>query len=342
MMNKKKTLSNSRNELIFQLILHFVVFVFYGFEGRDAEFQPNQIVFFLNYSIAAAVINYALLPRYFYKKKYVEFTVLVTLLLGIVVLIEEMVLEPLLLPGSVRASSFNNIFYTLADVLPVITILSGFKFAWDAISKQKEVENLQATVRESELQFLKSQINPHFLFNNLNNLYSYAIAKSPETPNIILNLSGVLRYMLYECKEKYVPLSKEISQLEDFTKLYQLQIEERGAVEFKKKDISSEHMIAPLILPVFVENAFKHSQAGQTENIDICIDISMEGDTLDFYCRNNYQHTDNVAGIDNGIGLENVKKRLELLYPDAHILEFDTEGDQYIVRLKMNLRKMKD
>ena len=148
-------------------------------------------------------------------------------------------------------------------------MLSGFKFGWDALGKQQEVDELKIAVKESELQFLKTQINPHFLFNNLNNLYSYAIEQSPETPEIILELSGLLRYMLYECKEDFVPLTKEVDQLENFISLSEMQVEERGSVKFSTQNILANFKIAPLILIVFIENAFKHSTASQVDNLSL-------------------------------------------------------------------------
>ncbi|MEO0331173.1 MAG: histidine kinase, partial [Bacteroidota bacterium] len=195
-------------------------------------------------------------------------------------------------------------------------------------------------IQESELQFLKSQINPHFLFNNLNNLYSYAIDYSPQTPEIILKLSSVLRYMLYECKEKLVPLVKEVKQLENFTQLSQLQIEERGVVNFTAQTNQSDYQIAPLILIVFIENAFKHSQSGQSENIriDISIQLSEEG-ALEFWCRNNFSVDTNTENLASGIGLANVKKRLQLLYPNAHQLRIKETENQYEVSLSMQLTK---
>ena len=256
--------------------------------------------------------------------------------------VEEQVLEQIFFPNTRRASRFPGIFVTLFDVLPVITILSGFKFAWDAIGKQGQVEELQAAVKESELQFLKSQINPHFLFNNLNNLYSYAISKSPKTPEIILHLSAVLRYMLYECKERFVPLSKEIDQLENFTNLYQLQIEDRGKVLFSSESIGFSHKIAPLILVVFIENAFKHSQASQADNIAIDIHIALKGDILHFRCKNNFLPVPTAGNKTEGIGLKNVKKRLELLYPSTHYLRIKETEDSYEVFLTMELEKLNE
>ena len=218
-------------------------------------------------------------------------------------------------------------------------ILAGFKFAWDASIKQREVEELRTSVKESELQFLKSQINPHFLFNNLNNLYSYAIEQSPKTPSIILELSSVLRYMLYDCKEDFVVLRKEIEHLKNFTQLNELQIEHRGKVIFETDHIPAGYLIAPLILNVFIENAFKHSTASQSEGIFINIYIKLDKDgLLDFECKNSFRPITNTDNLSNGIGLENVKKRLQLLYHDAHTLQIKDTNNLYTVRLKMNLK----
>ena len=266
----------------------------------------------------------------------VFFGLLAVVLTG-VVSVEELVLEKIYFPDS-RGTSFPGVHYSLLEVLPPITILAGAKFAWDALGKQREVDELRAAMNESELQFLTSQINPHFLFNNLNNLYSYAIAQSPKTPMIILELSSVLRYMLYDCKEKLVPLSKEIEQLENFTKLSELQIEERGVVNFRAPTVPSNHQIAPLILIVFIENAFKHSQASQSNNICIDIDIRLSDEgKLDFRCKNNFHPATNTDHLSNGIGLENVKKRLQLLYPNAHQLTIRPTENQYEVHLSLQL-----
>lgn len=339
MIEKIKIALTSYKEITFQIVLHLLVFIFYSYDREQPQIQAYQVAFFLNYAAATTFISYFLLPHFYYKKKYLHFFGAVFLTIVGVILIEELILEKIYFPDT-RGQGFPGILYTLMQVLPVITILSGFKFAWDALGKQREVDKLKAAIEESELQFLKSQINPHFLFNNLNNLYSYAIENSPKTPAIILELSSVLRYMLYECKAKFVPLSKEIEQLENFTRLSQLQIEERGVVNFKTQNIQPGYKIAPLILIVFIENAFKHSQASQSEDIFIDIDLSMlpEGQ-LDFICKNNFLPTTNTESLSHGIGLENVKKRLRLLYPKAHRLNIRTTENQYEVHLTMQLEK---
>ena len=339
-MKRPQKILISWKEFVFQILLHVLVFIFYSFDRSQPGVEEYQVAFFVNYAAAVAIINYVLLPRLFYTKKYLLFAASVIVLIGLVMLVEEQVLEKIFFPNTRRAARFPGVFVTLFDILPVIAILSGFKFAWDAIGKQRQVEELQATVQESELQFLKSQINPHFLFNNLNNLYSYSIAQSPKTPEIILDLSAVLRYMLYECKERYVPLSAEIEQLKNFTKLYQLQIEDRGKVSFQAKNIGSSHRIAPLILVVFIENAFKHSQAAQSNDIYIRIEIELIDNTLHFICKNNFQATDEKGTEDMGIGLENVRKRLNLIYGNAHRLMMEQTEDIYTVHLTMELQKL--
>ena len=332
-------------EIVFQLFLICLVFVFYAFEHKNGQrvfkFEESSILFFLNYVIAASIINYLLLPAYLYKKKSWHFTSWVLVVIAGVILIEEGVIEQIYFPDT-RGSSFPGVFINLTDSLPTITILVGFKFAWDALNKQKEVEQLKMAVKESELQFLKSQINPHFLFNNLNNLYAYALEKSEKTPQIILELSSVLRYMLYECKEMYVPLEKEIDQLENFVNLSQLQFEDRGVVQFNKKNIEANFKIAPLILTVFVENAFKHSASSQTNNIDIVIDVLLNSQgELRFKCSNTFSEDSNTDDLSKGIGLKNVKKRLQLLYPGAHELLIDESDNRYTVELSIYLKKLK-
>jgi len=326
-------------EFGFQLVLNALVFLFYSFDQNNPHLSIQELVFFLNYAAAAWIINYLLLPRLFYRKKYLQFALSVLVVITGVILLEELVLEKLYFPTT-RGAGFPGVFFTLVQIMPVITILVGFKFAWDALRKQREVEELKSVVVESELQFLKSQINPHFLFNNLNNLYSYAIEQSPKTPEIILELSGFLRYMLYECTEKYVPLDQEIRQLENFVNLNQLQIEDRGQIGFTRENIRPGYRIAPLILIVFIENAFKHSMVSQSENIfiDICIRMTDAG-RLTLRCKNSYQPRSNTESLSQGIGLENVKKRLQLLYPEAHQLDILKREDRFEVNLTMDLRK---
>lgn len=328
----------SAKELVFQFVLLVVVFLFYSFDRNAPGFQFHQLVFFSTYVVASIIIGFYLMPKFLYKKKYVPFSISVIVIIALLIVLEELVLEPLFFAGTRRASSFPGVIYSMLGVLPVLTVLSGFKFGWDALQKQQQIEKLEGIIEESELQFLRSQINPHFLFNNLNNLYSYAIQGSDKTPQIILELSGLLRYMLYECKEKYVPLAKELQQLQNFIALSKLQIEERGTVSFNTLEQGTNHKIAPLILMVFIENAFKHSQAGQASNIRINIDVTLKHDTLYFKCVNNHNNGESHESLSSGIGLKNVKKRLNLIYPNVHQLTIAETENTYNVDLVIELK----
>lgn len=337
------TLKNKKNnlwsEFLFQIILHAVVFLFYSFDREAPHFETYKLIFFLNYTVAVFIINYVLLPQFFYKKKYTLFIGLLAFVVLSTILIEEYVLEKIFFPDT-RGQSFQGFFYVLLDIMPVIAILSGFKFAWDLIRKQREIEELRASVEKSELNFLKSQINPHFLFNNLNNLYAYALEKSDKTPLIILELSSVLRYMLYDCREEFVSLDTEIQQLQNFVKLNELQIENRGKVTFIAPERSSAgYKVAPLILMNFVENAFKHSIGSQVDNIVIRIKLEIEdNDLLVFECENTYHENTNNTNLSEGIGLNNVRKRLELIYPNSHILKINEQDGWFNVFLSLNLK----
>lgn len=338
MILKQSFINSTSKEVIFQILLHIVLFLFFSFDRNQPQIQEFKVVAFLNYALGALVINYVLLPNFFYRKKYLLFSLYVAIMVAVIIAVEELVLEQIYFPDT-RGKRFPGVIYSLLDVMPVITILAGFKFAWDASKKQLEVEELRTSVKESELQFLKSQINPHFLFNNLNNLYSYAIEQSPKTPSIILELSSVLRYMLYDCKENLVALTKEIEHLKNFTLLNELQIEERGKVTFNTENIKSDYRIAPLILTVFIENAFKYSTASQSKDISIDIEINVsEQGMLEFKCKNSFKPMGNTDNLSRGIGLQNVKKRLQLLYPDAHELSICNEDGLYSVLLKMQLK----
>ncbi len=324
-------------EAIYQVLFLLLLFALYVFDRHDPEIDTSRVVFYLFYVLVSLFVSYVLIPTFFYTKKYLLFALSLLLVLGFVYSIEEFVLEKLFFPDN-RGKYVSNVFYTLIDIVPFIIMMVSFKLAWDANKNQREVEQLRSSVQESELKFLKSQINPHFLFNNLNNLYSYAMVSSPKTPSIILELSSVLRYMLYDCKEDFVLLDKEIKHLESFVALNEMQIEGRGTVTFTVKGNQRDFQIAPLILVVFIENAFKHSTNSQSENIKIDIELEVtDAGELNFICQNSFQSISNDQNLSKGIGLENVKKRLQLLYPEKHLLKITESDNLYSAFLSLSL-----
>ncbi|WP_033194717.1 sensor histidine kinase [Ochrovirga pacifica] len=331
------TSASFSKELLFQCCLTGFVFVLYSFGRHDRIITLQELFFFSNHAIGAYFIGYVLLPKFYYTRKYLRFSLYSFLTLTWVVFVEEGIMERIYYPTT-RGRNLAAQIYDVLDVLPTLSILLGAKFAWDAIIERKKTEQLELLAKKSELQFLKTQINPHFLFNNLNNLYALSIENSNKTPDFILELSDMLRYMLYDCKAQFVSLDKEIEHLQNFIKLNEMQIEGRGFVNFNLNVAQNNYQIAPLIFMVFIENAFKHSASSQTTNIHIDVNLSLNPDgRLIFTCVNSYLPKSNTQNLAKGIGLKNVKKRLELLYPSNYQLEIAKKTDNYWVNLQIQL-----
>lgn len=327
-------------EAVFFFFLWVLYFIGLAYQGDDRfGIKPSEFVFAVNYLLATLLINYWLLPHFLYRKRYLLFTVLTALVILLAIIVEEFALEPLLLPNTKIAERFLGFFFNLLDIGPVLLLFVGFKLAWDNLHQQSRLEQAEKEKVDSQLQFLKSQLNPHFLFNNLNNLYSYAQENSPKTQEIILQLSAILRYMLYESGEKFVPLEKELKYLEDFIRLQELQMEDRGEVHFVVEGSPYGKRIAPLILITFVENCFKHSLSSQADDIRIDIRAVISNHQLVFHCTNTFSESSSTADeyLNNGIGLGNVRKRLALLYTERHQLATYPKDGLYVVELELQL-----
>ncbi len=213
--------------------------------------------------------------------------------------------------------------------------------------ERRRNETLEKKQLESELMLLKSQINPHFLFNVLNSIYSLSLKKSDDAPGVILKLSDILRYMLYESRQDYVPLDKELQMLQDYIAIEQIRLTRKEAISLRIQGDAHMGRIAPAMLVSFVENAVKHGLDSRMADAYVIIDIRVTGQELYFSCRNNYlqrnkgnEHT-NKAG---GIGLENVRKRLELIYPGMYDLKITNENNifEVLLTLKLNIHDLSD
>jgi LytS/YehU family sensor histidine kinase len=189
----------------------------------------------------------------------------------------------------------------------------------------------------SELAFLKSQVNPHFLFNILNNICSLARKKSDDTENAIIKLSHIMRYMLYESKDEKVSLEKEVEYLKNYIELQRLRISDKVDINFSIDGDPESGMIEPMLLIPFVENAFKHG-VSYLEESKINISLKIEKDLLIFKVENNMiRKSVDVVQLESGIGLRNVLRRLDLLYPGKHKIAIHEDGTKYIVDLKITL-----
>lgn len=208
---------------------------------------------------------------------------------------------------------------------------------------RKEQAN-QQLARETlfvELQVLKAQVHPHFLFNTLNNIYSLTLRQSDRAPEVVQKLSGLLRYMFTECNTPDVLLTKEIELIRNYTELEQLRYGNRLNISLTIRGELAGKQVAPLLLIPFVENAFKHGASEQTDQAFIQLALSVTGNTLIFSIVNSKNvETVRPTNTPGGLGLSNVRKRLALIYPDRHQLTIRAEATRYLVELTIQLSKV--
>lgn len=197
----------------------------------------------------------------------------------------------------------------------------------------------QAAHSKSELHVLQSQLSPHFLFNTLNNLYGLSISDHQKIPALLLKLSELLRYSVYDINELYVPLKDEIAYIRNYIDFEKLRLGDRLKFNASIEEISDPKVqLAPMLLIVFIENAFKHSKNTIASEIFIDIQIKLWADSILFSVRNTYGHDDqqqNALNKSSGMGLANVQKRLELLYPDTHALKMYRDQEYHHVDLRL-------
>jgi len=283
---------------------------------------------------------YVLIPTLLQKKQYVSYSI--SLLLSITLVCYPILYLLYLLNSDVANTDLvwnTRFFFVQAmGVSYTIMITSALKLFFDWFNKEKEARELSILNRETELKYLKNQINPHFLFNSLNNLYSLSLKKSEKTPEVILKLSEILRYLLYESASDKVPLDKEILYLKNYIEIESLRFGNRANIVFEEIGDFDSVEIEPMLLIPFVENAFKHGLGKKIDAGFIYVRAELTDDWFFFSVRNNVLVTKEVLVVsDGGIGNENVRKRLDLLYPQKYELNQTNSDEQYHVQLKIKL-----
>ena len=232
-------------------------------------------------------------------------------------------------------SAAQYLVQTVQFYSPAIALLAIDTYN-DRQREKLRLEQLEKEKLATELKFLKAQINPHFLFNTLNNLYSFVVNQSPKAPDIILQLSGKIDYVLYQSQKNNVPLREELNCIENFLKLEQIRYGERLKIDYQTGgDLTIP--ISPLLLLSIVENAFKHGASGDIDEPKI--NIQIHADTQMIQCevwntKSQYQGELNDA-YKEGIGLKNIKRQLDLIYPEQHELKIRDEVDSFCVNLRI-------
>lgn len=321
--------------------LYQISFSFRG-EGPDWERIIKDFSFHIIAMLFISYLNYFFfLPRFFKHKNvgryFLEF-IPVFVLLGYLVLVGKQFLlaDAPYAQRWLYSTRFGvNVILSTLFLVFFVGLLKFVEDWFELEARKKELENEKLT---SELRFLKAQINPHFLFNTLNNLYYLAFNNSPNTTEVIAKLSQMMRYMLYDSNHPQVPLSKEIEYIQSYISLEKLRLEQDVPIEFEVEGNTAGVTIVPLVLITFLENAFKHGVSNSAKNPWIKAKINVEKGICHYEVANSkIAESGKTVKEKSGIGLQNVKRRLDLSYPDNYQLNVEEKEDSYAVDLKLNL-----
>lgn len=306
-------------------------------ESWHVRLELNSIFMLLYQSAVAFVIAFPLADAQLAKQRYAAFAFLSLGILAASSLLLEFVIDPLLFGGKIiPVVTYIRLVEggTIALLLMAVRLLSHRR------RNEHRLAELERANIEAELQVLRAQINPHVLFNALNNIYSHALHKSEQTPHLILKLADMLRYMIYDCAEDEVSLEKEVAFLSDYVEVQTMALDGRGAVDFKLKGDIVGKRIAPFLLIPLVENCFKHSLDTLDHGIDIDINLEASGGRLRLDCSNTFDPQSDKDGRNRGagIGLANVRRRLELLFDTNFALDLSPRGARFHAHLDVPVR----
>jgi two-component system LytT family sensor kinase len=332
--------------LLFWLAYFAFVVIDDGFGHRDNSSFNFSLEVLTDFPVAVILVYinlYFLMPSFYWKRKYVCYSIGLILLLcsgGItgrffswwIWLPRERAADP----TSTEPTNFwiiTRIAKDAADTLPIVAATVFIKVMRNSFRDERKLRAIEQEKFSAEMSLLKAQINPHFFFNTLNSLYSLTLEKSDKSPDVVLKLAELMRYVLYEASASTVLLSDEIMHLNNYIAIEQMRFADRLDLSFLYSGDIEGKIIAPLLLLPFVENAFKHGIENNSRWITI--DLKVTGKLLDLKVENSF---DSKLLVKNeGIGLKNVRRRLELSYPQKHIITVEEDNLVFKVDLKINL-----
>ena len=342
------TRQNSFNKIVLLLtsrisrnVFFWVLFTFFHYYPKNdfTAYVSLLTLVSISYGIPVYINNLYLIPRFLIRRKLFSYFSLLTVLICITILetqfIHEWIARYMAPAGYMSFIGAMGMPYHVFQILVLFVMMATGKFAGDAIRHEQHKEMLNKNLLESELENLKAQVNPHFLFNALNTIYGLARKADPKTPDAVLQLSGILMHNLYEGSEDVILLSREVEVLRQYIAFSKLRVHEGDRIRFITSNEIQDQRIAPMLLLPFVENAIKHGSEHISNKYIVDINLKVSGNKIIFKCENAI--ADQNKTNKNGIGLQNVKRRLELCYPDRHDLKIHFGPEQFIVELKLLL-----
>ncbi len=338
-----------QNTFLIRYKFHHVLFwlVVFGlwYYLRYQDFASNAMalkvtaVKVIDLALLVYITNLFLIPKFLYRKQYVIFSIIYFTTIAASSLWKINIIGHILMNQDFNIwDNFKTRIYD--NFIPHVLLVStgaAFKILTDYAKAQRHIGEMAKEKAEAELNFLKQQINPHFLFNSLNSVFFLIDKKNEEARNALHRFSDMLRYQLYECNGEKIQVEKEISYLNDYVNLQRLRKGENFKIAFNQSRSVKDFLIEPLLLIPFVENSFKHLSHFDKESNEVRIDISRVSGSM-FLEVSNTTNGKNIEENDRGgIGLINVKRRLELLYPGKHILNISENQGWYKVHLEIEI-----
>ncbi len=343
-----------------RLFMHLIYWVSFVIVGSFLfSYQQNfpYSFYLLNFIVHLPVfvlftytVIYKLVPAFLFKKRYLYFFLSLILVASVAaicrIFISKYIYYALFIPQILHPKEWLSIDVFLLNLLWILgqtVLFAMFKYYKNWVDTQNLANEAESKRMASELQVLKAQLNPHFLFNTFNNLYMLALQKSDKTPVMISKMSDLFHYILYECNAIEVPVSKEIKLIEDYIQLEELRYADRLSISFQKPLENQDYLIPPMLLYTFVENCFKHGCSPDPGSPWIRLAIRINQDKFEFEASNSIpqSHCKNNQFV-GGVGLNNIKRRLELIYPQKHQLEIRKENCQFDVRLVITKNNFKN
>lgn len=346
----------TRSKNIYHIIFWFVSVLFWLFSLFLASEYKNVLTYQIislaiafNICFAAAVYTNLriLIPAFFKKKAFFLFFLSLFITVGLSALLIQFLLIYPLNSFLTENDGFKSFVFTdwinfafFSFIYVGVTSIFSLTREWFILQKiSSQLKDIEKEKLEAELKVLKTQIKPHFLFNSLNNIYSLALDKSDDTATVVLQLSDLMRYILYDCNERLVDINKELDFTRNYISLHKIRLDETTPINFIVNGHFDGHKIAPLLFEPFIENAFKHGLYGK--DLDSFINITFnfdENDQMELVIENSYDpNWDQTKKKSGGIGIENVVRRLELIYPQKHKLDIEKGEKTFKISLNIEL-----
>ena len=333
--------------ILYWLLAALILFIMFSGQRYDLNIRVGVVIVLtlMSYGLTQ-LINRFLVPNYLFKERYLLFSYLIFASLIISIWVNTLCImailwytashfQGLVLPNKtdlLLLISGSYIIILFAAIVHFIKETFIRQIERDKIARQKAEADVK--LQEARLKLLNGQLHPHFLFNMLNNLYGLWMEKSDTTPEVILKLSSLLDYTLYECNNEVVPLSNEVQFIKNYIELESIRHDQRLTLNADLDNYDKDIVIAPLILFVFVENAFKHGVGKNSGESHISIGLNTVDGTISFQVSNNYTP---IPSTNCGLGLNNVKERLDMIYKNKHLLNVEDRNGVFSVSLRIEI-----